>query len=1314
MRRTNFTHTSHLQWLLLPLAMFFFVSQASAQTMTCNNLVQVSVDPTPNGSCLIELTEDMILEGTYPAGDYLLQVMHNINVLYSGINTVTFSGAPHLGQTLTVKVTRVATGNSCTGSIKVEDKAAPIVLCQNVTIPCTSDYNNVPFPDADDNCDLFPNVELTDVFVFDPNVCPDGIAQVNRIFIATDASGNQSATCVQTITIVRTQPGEIDFPNDIEWECNQYDSYPGITNATALHPTVAALGTPCGGQINATGISAGNVLSNTGSGIVVGIDGQYCNYAVTFSDQTLSTCGNTFKIVRTWTVLDWCASNIVTANNCQEDNIQIIKVVDKTGPTVVRAPFTVSANIPGQHPQPCRSQGYLPPATVTDNCNSFTIRIFTPIGEANYVNGQNGTQGGFIPAPGLGIGTHTILYQAEDVCNNITELFVTIEVVDNITPTAICLEFTDVNLSSDGFAIVPASVFNNGSFDNCCLDKFEVRRMNGDCNGNFDNFGPTVTFCCSDVGTTVVVVFRVYDCNGNFNDGMVNAQINDKLPPILLNCPQNVTITCDNYLQNLAPSLALGDNSVLNQFGTASYYDNCQVTVNSNVTVNINTCAEGTITRVWTAQDGSGNNGQTCSQTIIVNHVNFWEVQFPADITAQCVNGTLPSFGEPTVFFDECELIGISFENQVFTVVPDACYKIVRTWTAINWCVYNPAGNNTIPDPLVGLRRYRSGSDGFVQYQQVIKVVDNDAPNFTVPTIDGCIVSSGCTKTVNLPYPVIDDQCSLNFTVGITGAFGTFNNISAAGVNIPNVGPGTYNITYSVTDNCGNTRFQAVTVVVEDCKKPTPYCVNGLIIEIMQTGMIDVWAADFDAGSFDNCGPVKLSFSPNVNDIDRIYDCGDLGQNTIQLWVTDNAGNQDFCHTFVIVQDNMGVCGGNPIISGGITNELNSPVQGVNVELSGNGNISQVSDASGNYSFTVVQGGDYTITPSLNTNAVNGVTTLDLVAISKHILQIQPLNSPYKIIAADANRSNTVTTADMVAIRRVILHIDTEFPNNTSWRFVPKSHVFVNPANPFQGGFPEVLNYNNIVSNQAFADFFAIKVGDVNNSASTNADGDDTQNRTFGTLVLNAQDRVVAAGEEFMVEFTAADFRVEGYQFTLNFDASALQLVDIVEGVAGNENFGLTMLNEGVITTSWNGQANNNEVLFALVFKATKGAQLSNLVYLNSRYTSAEAYNLNGDLLNVQLAFNGVTVEGGFELYQNVPNPFQAETQIGFNLPEAGTATLTVVDVSGKVLKLVRGEFAKGYNQVTLNANELPASGVLYYTLESASNTATKMMVIVR
>jgi hypothetical protein len=44
---------------------------------------------------------------------------------------------------------------------------------------------------------------------------------------------------------------------------------------------------------------------------------------------------------------------------------------------------------------------------------------------------------------------------------------------------------------------------------------------------------------------------------------------------------------------------------------------------------------------------------------------------------------------------------------------------------------------------------------------------------------------------------------------------------------------------------------------------------------------------------------------------------------------------------------------------------------------------------------------------------------------------------------------------------------------------------------------------------------------------------------------------------------------------------------------------------------------------------------------------------------------------------------------------------------------LIRGDFAKGYNQITLNSSELPAVGVLYYTLETADFTATKKMIII-
>jgi hypothetical protein len=100
-------------------------------------------------------------------------------------------------------------------------------------------------------------------------------------------------------------------------------------------------------------------------------------------------------------------------------------------------------------------------------------------------------------------------------------------------------------------------------------------------------------------------------------------------------------------------------------------------------------------------------------------------------------------------------------------------------------------------------------------------------------------------------------------------------------------------------------------------------------------------------------------------------------------------------------------------------------------------------------------GTDITITPHLDENPLNGVTTFDLVLITKHILGIQLLDSPYKMIAADVNNSSTITTADMIQLRKLILGIYDDFPNNTSWRFVDADYVFPDPTNPWLQEFPD-------------------------------------------------------------------------------------------------------------------------------------------------------------------------------------------------------------------------------------------------------------------
>jgi hypothetical protein len=154
------------------------------------------------------------------------------------------------------------------------------------------------------------------------------------------------------------------------------------------------------------------------------------------------------------------------------------------------------------------------------------------------------------------------------------------------------------------------------------------------------------------------------------------------------------------------------------------------------------------------------------------------------------------------------------------------------------------------------------------------------------------------------------------------------------------------------------------------------------------------------------------------------------------------------------------------------------------VLLTGGTNDSTISETGGMFLFSLLPSGlDYTLTPSLNEEPLNGVSTLDLVLISQHILGVAPLDSPYKRIAADANGSGQITTLDLIQLRRMILGIENNFDNVPSWRFVDAGYVLPNLPNPVVGVFPESITLNDFLFFSNENNFIAIKIGDVNGDA---------------------------------------------------------------------------------------------------------------------------------------------------------------------------------------------------------------------------------------
>ncbi|MBP9191507.1 MAG: T9SS type A sorting domain-containing protein, partial [Ignavibacteria bacterium] len=71
----------------------------------------------------------------------------------------------------------------------------------------------------------------------------------------------------------------------------------------------------------------------------------------------------------------------------------------------------------------------------------------------------------------------------------------------------------------------------------------------------------------------------------------------------------------------------------------------------------------------------------------------------------------------------------------------------------------------------------------------------------------------------------------------------------------------------------------------------------------------------------------------------------------------------------------------------------------------------------------------------------------------------------------------------------------------------------------------------------------------------------------------------------------------------------------------------------------------------------------------------------------------------GYDLFQNIPNPFNPETVISYNIPESGNVLMKVYNMQGReVATLINENQGKGNYSRTFNAGYL-SSGVYFYSL---------------
>ncbi|MFZ1704774.1 MAG: T9SS type A sorting domain-containing protein [Saprospiraceae bacterium] len=1312
-----------------PCAFFYSIPvsvvNTEAEVMACNNLVNISMNP----SCEMYILPEMILQDMqYDNDAYNVKLTDLSNGNNIPLGTL---GYNFINKIIKVEISNSCSGNSCWGYAKIEDKSIPDLICPDtLNVNCDDDLSpfSIGFPFGP----MFNPANITNlgggrfkVINFDPcsditvqyvdevvfNDCANPFSSViTRTWVATDNTGNTSS-CEQIINVMRALLIDVTFPSNYDDQLGPNPSIEACSGFPTFPVGHAYYGHP---HPDFTGYPQGVIcLSAT----------------VDYTDTRLAKCGaNSFKILRRWRVIDHCTPLPDGLINYT----QTITVHDRTAPDIV-APdeFTVGTatfvcggiiDVP-------------PPILVSPECSTWDYTVAykaadpagnpfefpTTQGVVRLANGNYRINNIITDFPRV-----WIIYTATDACGNKTEAFTEVDIIDTEKPIPVCDKNSIISLGVDGMAFAGVPTFDDGSWDNCGIYKMMVARMDPSTCSDIE-FRDEVKFCCSDIGTKVRVILRVWDNSDNQNECMVEAEVQDHIPPSWTFCPDDVRVDC-------AQPIDLND---LTSYGTATAVDNCNVTVTDTVEDRRNDCGLGEIWRHWTAKDNFNNQITKIQIITIFDNTPFvrGNINFPTGpvtingcTSREVLPSDLPAGRQrPTWNNDQCAQVASDYEDVIFQYTTEACVKILRKWTVMDWCQRDP--NN----PLLP----RTWSE-----YQVIMVNNNSGPSiiFGHRPEDLTITPEGtCTANVKVTAQATDD-CTNAADIKWTYAIDMGNNNSTEFSGNSNVinqlfEYGTHKITWTAKDECGNVTTRTNVFTLVDTKKPTPYCLTEVVTVIMPTSQnVTIWASDFDLGSTDNCTSVVASFSAtNKNLISRTITCSDMTSMTtefiLQVYFIDVQGNSDFCNVKLHVQDNNNACGfgangndpnGRISISGNIYQPNMEPMESIDIQLNSNlpeFPIVQPTNIDGHFKFSnLAKLNEYTVNPILNKDHGNGVSTLDLVLIQRHILDVQKLDSPYKIIASDVNNDMKVNTIDLVELRKVILGINQEFTNNRSWRFVETSQT-MNPSAPFP--FIDKVQLSNLDYNIGGLDFIGVKIGDVNQSVEMKAKGNNSESRSMLQLTQN---RVSGkAGEIVEVNLSGEELnKVVGMQMSLFLPSEMGKIVDIQSAILriNDDNIAWNRSDAGIVNLSWNTHQEIELGSQAITIKVKLNRDVlgAGLLSLLDGGLEPEIYTLDGNGVKNN-RFHFATVDNlleKFELFQNVPNPFSGKTSIGFQLPQDGDVKITIYDVTGKVIYTQASYFGKGRHNVDVDLEQLDIDGLLYYRLDTRTDSAVKRMIAIK
>lgn len=203
----------------------------------------------------------------------------------------------------------------------------------------------------------------------------------------------------------------------------------------------------------------------------------------------------------------------------------------------------------------------------------------------------------------------------------------------------------------------------------------------------------------------------------------------------------------------------------------------------------------------------------------------------------------------------------------------------------------------------------------------------------------------------------------------------------------------------------------------------------------------------------------------------------------------------------------------------------------------------------------------------LNAEPESLISTYDLLLLSKHIQGAKNLETPYKIIAADINKSNSITSYDLSLLQKLVLGEPTLYPKAQPIRYVPADFVFETPLNPFF----EPFDISDADSSTAMRPNYHVPMR-------LGALGDCPKYETANgginpSSVVSWNIPAAEQGDTLTVPLIyTGTITLEAIQLGLHFDPSQMELIRTEAGDLSNfraSNVGLSQVQEGAIRVVW-------------------------------------------------------------------------------------------------------------------------------------------------